>query len=66
MRFCLQACTSVSSKNKTTKIIDLFIKVDHIAMQYKQISLFCSFPDPAKKKKGLVKVQVLHLFLWIT
>ena len=47
MRFCLQACTSVSSKNKTTKIIDLFIKVDHIAMQYKQISLFCSFPDPA-------------------
>ena len=35
-------------------------------MQYKQISLFCSFPDPAKKKKGLVKVQVLHLFLWIT
>ena len=51
MRFCLQACTSVSSKNKTTKIIDLFIKVDRIAMQYNQISLFCSFPDPAKKKR---------------
>ena len=58
--------TLVSSDNKTTKIIEIFIKVDHIAMQYKEISLSCSFPDPAKKKQGLVKVQVLHLFLWIT
>ena len=62
MRFCLQACTSVSSKNKTTKIIDLFIKVDHIAMQYKQISLFCSFPDPAKKNKASSKSKYCIYF----